>query len=100
MAEPLRKRDRMLYGLVMPIVILVLGLVIIMAMPTRASAAEFASLGVMLISITLSPIILAVTAAMAWTSKGSKQNCFVRGMIAPALVLVFAFAYQMGLLDV
>lgn len=100
MTEPLRKRDRMLYGLVIPIAILALGLVVIMAMPTRAGAAEFASLGVMLISITLSPIILAVTAAMAWTSKGSKQSCFIRGMVAPGLVLLLAFAYQMGLLDV
>ncbi len=99
MTEPLSKRDRMLFGLVLPVLILGFGLVIIMVMPTRAGAAEFASLGVMLISITLSPLILAVTAVMAWTAKGSRQSCFRRGMIAPGFVLLFAFAYQMGLLD-
>lgn len=99
MTVELNKRDRMLFGLVLPVIILCLGLVIIMALPSGAAAAEFASLGVMLISIIFSPIILAATAALAWTAKGSRASCFFRGMIAPAIVLVVALSYQLGYLD-
>lgn len=100
MPDKLKKRDRMLCGLVLPVIILCLGLVIIMALPSGAAAAEFASLGVMLISIIFSPIILAVTAAFAWNAKGSRAACFLQGMIAPAFVLAIALSYQLGFLDV
>lgn len=99
MTNQLRKRDRFLFGMVLPSGILVLGLFIVMAMPSSAGAAEFASLGIMLVAITASPVILGITAALAWTATGTKLDCFKRCMILPLIVLLIALAYQIGIID-
>jgi len=99
MPEPLLKRDRLIYGVLIPTVIMVVGLLIIMALPTGASAAEFAALGILLGAIMVSPIVLLINFVTAFQGGGTSRDCFKRGMIAPAIVLVGAFVYQIGLWD-
>lgn len=95
----LNTRERILFGLLYPLLILVAGLVLIMSLPSGAAAAEFASLGVLLGTIIVTPFLIVANVAMAWTIDGSKSSCFTRGMILPGLVLATALAYQLGLLD-
>ena len=97
--EPLRKRDRLIFGVLLPIVIMVFGLLIIMTLDTRAGAAEFAALGIFLVSIAVSPIVLIANLVVAFQVESTKGQCFKRGMIAPGLVMLGAFLYQLGLWD-
>ena len=99
MTETLRKRDRFIYGVLLPIAIMVVGLLIIMTFDTRAGAAEFAALGIMLVAIAVSPIVLIVNFVVAFQVETTKGQCFKRGMIAPGLVMLGAFLYQLGLWD-
>ena len=94
-----RKRDRLIFGVLLPIVVMLLGLLIIMNLPTGAGAAEFAALGIMLGAITVAPIVLLVNLVAAFQDMDTPQACFRRGMIAPGIVLVGAFVYQIGLWD-
>ena len=99
MQEQLRKRDRLIFGVLLPIAILVAGLMIIMSLPTGASAAEFAALGIMLGAITLAPIVLLVNLVVAFQDVETTRACFKRGMVAPGIILTGAFVYQIGLWD-
>ena len=99
MTDTLRKRDRFLYGVLLPIAIMVVGLLIIMTFDTRAGAAEFAALGIFLVAIAVSPFVLLVNFVIAFQVDATKGQCFKRGMIAPGIVMVCAFLYQLGLLD-
>jgi len=95
----LRKRDRLIFGVLLPIVIMVLGLMLIMNLPTGAGAAEFAALGIMLGAITVAPIVLLVNLVVAFQDVETSSACFRRGMIAPGIILFGAFVYQIGLWD-
>ena len=99
MPEVLRKRDRLIFGVLLPIAIMIGGLVIIMNLPTGAGAAEFAALGVMLGAITVAPIVLLVNLVVAFQDVETPSACFKRGMIAPGTILIGAFVYQIGLWD-
>lgn len=92
-------RERVLFGLVYPILILVAALWVIMQLPSGAAAAEFASLGVMLGAIIIAPVVLVINSVLAWATDGTRQSCFVRGMVLPGVVVITALAYQLGLLD-
>ena len=99
MAEPIRKRDQFIFGVLLPIVVMVIGLLIVMAADTRAGAAEFAALGIFLVAISVAPIVLFVNLITAFRPVESPMACFKRGMIAPGIVIVGAILYQAGLLD-
>ena len=99
MTEVLRKRDRLLFGVLFPIAIMIVGLFIIMIMDTRAGAAEFAALGIFLVAIAVSPFVLIANLVIAFQVETTKGQCFKRGMIAPGIVMFGAFLYQLGLLD-
>jgi hypothetical protein len=99
MSEELRKRDRLIYGVVLPIVVMVIGLLIIMNVETGAGAAEFAALGIFLGAVIVSPFVLILNSIIAFQNAGSSMECFVRGMIVPGLVLIGAVVYQTGLWD-
>ncbi|MDH3419494.1 MAG: hypothetical protein OEQ25_10135 [Gammaproteobacteria bacterium] len=99
MPETLRRRDRLIFGVLLPIGIMVVGLLIIMNLPTGAGAAEFAALGIMLGAITVAPIVLIVNLIVAFQEIDTPLSCFKRGMVAPGIVLIGAFVYQIGLWD-
>ncbi len=92
-------RERLLFGLVYPVLILVAALLVVMQLPSGAAAAEFASLGVMLGAIVFAPVLLIGNGVLAWTANGTRRECFIRGMILPCLVVATALGYQLGLLD-
>lgn len=99
MAHEVRKRDRLLFGVALPLAIMIAGLFLVMLAPTNAGAAEFAALGIFLVGITVLPVVLIVNLVIAFRPADKATICFRRGMIAPALVLFGAIAYQAGLLD-
>ena len=99
MTEPLRNRDRLIYGVLLPLLIMVAGLLVIMSTETGAAAAEFAALGIFLGAIVVSPFVLILNFFLAWQPAGSTMICFRRGMIVPGIVLVGAIIYQTGLWD-
>ncbi len=95
----LKNLDRFLYGLVVPLGLLVIGLLLVMSLPSGAAAAEYASLGVFLGAIIIGPVVLIVNAVLAWGAHENRRSCLIRGMMVPGLVLITALAYQLGLLD-
>ncbi|NNC68941.1 MAG: hypothetical protein HKN83_13005 [Gammaproteobacteria bacterium] len=95
----LRKRDRFIYGLLLPIVLLVIGMLIIINVESGASAAEFGALAVFFMLIISLPITLLVNTVVILQDIQTKKSCFVRGMIAPGIVLIGAVVYQSGLWD-
>ena len=99
MAEALRKRDRLLYGVVLPIGIMAFGLFLVMHADTGAGAAEFASLGIFLGAIVVAPAVLLVNLVLAFQSADTIKTCLLRGMVAPAIVVIGAIIYQSGLWD-
>lgn len=60
-----RNIDRLLYGLALPLGLLVMGLILIMNLPSGAAAAEFASLGVFLGAIIIGPVVLIINTVLA-----------------------------------
>lgn len=99
MTNQLRTRDRLLYGVVLPLAIMIAGLFLVMLAPTNAGAAEFAALGIFLGAITLIPVVLIINLVVAFRPAAGFKTCFRRGMIAPTIVLVGAIAYQAGIWD-
>ncbi len=99
MAEYIGKRDQFIFGVLLPIVVMAVGLLIVMSTETRAGAAEVAALGIFLGAITVAPIVLFVNLLTAFRPADSPMACFKRGMIAPGIVIIGAILYQAGLLD-
>lgn len=99
MVEKLRKRDKLIFGVVLPIVVMIVGLRLIMSFETGAGAAEFAALGIFLGAIIVAPVVLILNVVIAFQNIGSTTDCFWRGMIVPSVVLIGAVVYQTGLWD-
>ena len=99
MAETLRKRDRLLFGVVLPIGIMIFCLFLVMLSDTRAAAAEFASLGIFLGAIIVMPVVLIVNLVLAFQPAETSSVCLRRGLVAPGIVVVGAIIYQTGLWD-
>lgn len=95
----LRKRDRFIYGLLFPIVVMIVGMLAIANVESGAAAAEFAALGVFFMLLVALPITLVVNAAVILQEVKSKKDCFMRGMVVPGIVLLAAIVYQSGLWD-
>ena len=93
------KMDRFLFGFLFPMFAMVLGLLIIMSMPTNTGAAEFAALGILLGAVIISPLLLIVNTLLAMGPARTRAACFKRGMAAPALVMLGALLFQLGLWD-
>ena len=99
MVGNLRKRDRLIYGVVLPIVVMTVGLLVIMNFETGAGAAKFAALGIFLGAVIVTPFVLILNSFIAFQNVGSAKKCFWRGMIVPLVVLIGAIVYQTGLWD-
>lgn len=95
----MRLRDRLVFGVVLPIGIMVLALLAIMHADTGASAAEFASLGILLGALTAAPVVLVMNLVFAFQPAESPKACFRRGMVVPGIVVIGAIVYQTGLWD-
>jgi len=89
--------DRLIYGVVLPIAVLVVGLIAVMSIDSRAAAAEFAALAVLFMLVIAVPVTLLVNLAVMTSNAKTRGQYFTRGMIVPALVLIFAIVYQSGL---
>ncbi|MCG8413689.1 MAG: hypothetical protein MI746_05660 [Pseudomonadales bacterium] len=99
LATELTRKDRFVFGFLLPIATLVPVLFLIMMMDSNSGAAEFAALGIFLIVLTISPILLIVMVIVAFQPAQSKGSCYKRGMIAPGIVILGAFLFQLGLWD-
>ncbi len=89
----------MIYGVLVPIGIMIAALFVIMHADTGAAAAEFASLGIMLGAIIVTPFVLIVNLVIAFQMVDTPMACFKRGMIAPGIVMIGTIIYQTGLWD-
>ncbi len=99
MAESLRKRDRLLYGVILPIGIMAFCLFLVMLTDTRAGAAEFAALGIFLGAIIVTPVVLLVNLVLAFQAADTAKVCLNRGMIEPVIVVIFSILFQALLWD-
>ena len=95
----LRKRDRFIYGLLLPIVVMIVGMLVIANVESGAAAAEFAALGVFFMLLVALPITLIVNSAVMLQEVKTTKDCFMRGMVVPGIVLLAAIVYQSGLWD-
>lgn len=95
----LRTRDRWVFGMLLPLVVLVVGMLGIASLDSRAGAAEFAGLGVFFMLLFSLPFVLVINPLLIFGNVDSRKTCFRRGMILPAIVFVAALAYQSGLWD-
>ena len=95
----MRRRDRLLYGVLLPNVVLAVGMLIIANMKSGAKAAEFGGLAVFFMLLISLPITLTVNSLMLLRSSETAISCFRWGMIPPGLVLIAAVIYQSGLWD-
>ncbi len=98
-SRPLSAWDRLLYGVLLPIVIMAAALFVIMHADTGAGAAEFAALGIFLGALIAAPVVLIMNLVLAFQDSETPTACFRRGMIAPGFVIVAAIIYQTGLWD-
>jgi len=95
----LRKRDRFIYGLLLPIVVMIVAMMVIANLDSRAGAAEFAALGVFFMLLVALPITLVINTAVVLQKAESAKSCFMRGMVVPGIVMLAGIAYQAGLWD-
>ncbi len=95
----MKKRDRVICGLLLPIVVLVAGMLSVAHMESGASAAEFGGLAVFFMLLASLPVTLVVNSVVLLQDSDTALSCFARGMITPGLVLVAAVVYQSGLWD-
>lgn len=95
----LRTRDRLVFGLLLPVCAQVVGMLLIANLESRAGAAEFAGLGVFFMLLFSLPVVLVLNSIIVLGYQGTRKSCFLRGMILPAIVFVAAIVYQSGLWD-
>jgi len=93
----LRTRDRLIFGLLLPVGVLVVGMLWIANLDSRAAAAEFAGLGVFFMLLFSLPVVLVLNSMIVLGCEGTRKSCFLRGMILPAIVFLAAIVYQSGL---
>ena len=99
MEETISKWERFSFGLLLPTLSLIAGLMFAMALESGAAAAEFSSLGIMLISIIAMPIYLIVNGIVAFMPAPTRLHCYGRGMWLPGFMIVVAVLYQIGVVD-
>ena len=85
------------FGILLPLLIMSIMLFAVMAMDSASGAAEFAALGIFLITLTIGPFLLIVLIILALRPANSRAACFKRAMIAPGVVVLGAFLFQLGL---
>jgi len=81
------------------VVVLVLGMLGIASLDSRAGAAEFAALGVFFLLLFSLPFVFVINPLLIFGNVESRQACFLRGMILPAIIFLAAIVYQSGLWD-
>lgn len=89
--------EKLGFGILLPLLVMSIMLFIVMAMDSASGAAEFAALGIFLITLTIAPFLLIILIILALRPANSRSACFKRGMIAPSLVVLGAFLFQLGL---
>ncbi len=95
----LSKRVKFIYGLLIPIAILIIGMLIIANVDSGASAAEFAGLAVFFMLLISLPITIVLNTVLMFKNFHTPIACLGRGMIIPVLILISAIVYQSGLWD-
>ena len=95
----LKTLDRWVFGMLLPLVILFVGMLGIASLDSRAGAAEFAGLGVFFMLLFSLPFVLVINPLLVFGNVESRKACFWRGMILPAVVFLAAIVYQSGLWD-
>ena len=95
----LRKRDKFIYGVLLPVVIMIIGMLVIANVESGAAAAEFGALAVFFMLLVALPITLVVNSAVMLQEAKSVKDCFKRGMVVPGIVMLAAIIYQSGLWD-
>lgn len=91
--------ERLLFGLLLPVVVQAVGMFIIASFDSRAGAAEFAALGIFFMLLFSLPVVLLINFLLALWQAETRKACFLRGMILPGLVLIATVIYQTGLWD-
>jgi hypothetical protein len=94
-----RKRDLVIFGVLLPNIILVVAMLAIAKMNSRADAGEFGGLAVFFMLLISLPITLTTNALMLLRGYESVSLCFRFAMTPPGLVLLAAVIYQSGLWD-
>ena len=95
----LRRRDRIVFGVVLPVVVMIVGMMLIASVDSSAGAAEFAALAVFFMLLISLPITLVINTVVAFQNVDSRQSAFLRGLIVPGIVMLGAVIYQSGLWD-
>ena len=95
----LSKRVKFIYGLLIPIAILIIGMLIIANVDSGASAAEFAGLAVFFMLLISLPITIVLNTVLMFKNFHTPKACLSRGVIIPVLILILAIVYQSGLWD-
>lgn len=85
------------FGIVLPLLAMSVMLFAVMAMDSASGAAEFAALGIFLITLTIAPFLIIIMVVVAIRPATSRIACFKRGMVAPSIVVLGAFLFQLGL---
>jgi hypothetical protein len=95
----LRKRDLVIFGILLPNLVLVVAMLAIAKMNSGADAGEFGGLAVFFMLLISLPITLTANSLMLLRDCESVSSCFRFAMIPPGLVLLAAVIYQSGLWD-
>ncbi len=95
----MRKRDQVIFGLLLPIAIQIACMLVIANMESGASAAEFGGLAVFFMLLASLPVTLVVNLVILLQDSSTPLACFARGMIIPGLVIAAGVIYQSGLWD-
>jgi hypothetical protein len=97
--KKLRTRDRLIFGILLPVLVLIAGMLVIASVDSRAGAAEFAGLGVFLGLVISLPVVLLFNLLFLLLEVETRKSCFLCGMILPMIVFIAAIVYQSGLWD-
>lgn len=85
------------FEMVLPLLTMSVTLFAVMAMDSQSGAAEFAALGILLITLIIVPFLTIVLFIVAMRPAASRSVCFWRGMTAPSLLVFAAILFQLGL---
>jgi len=95
----IKKCDRIVFGILLPVVILIIGMLVLVNVESGADAAEFGGLAVFIMLVISLPITLIANLFIVLLDAQTRKSYFGRGMIVPCIVLIAAVIYQSGLWD-
>ena len=89
--------EKFCFGFLLPLLTMMFLLFIVMTMDSNSGAAEFAALGIFLVTLTIAPFLFVVMAIVAMRPANNRFQCIKRAMVAPGLVVLGAILFQFGL---